>query len=94
MLGQMGRRTWTSSLKLDGYTAQNEKNIKALKQMEGLSKQYSKWIQEETKTSLKEFEVATTGKLNPRKHLGLATDTVLNENVTHCLGTMLNTVVF
>lgn len=94
MLGAMNKSTWTNSLKLEGYSTQHEKNVKALKTMENLTNQYSKWIQEETKISLKEFQVATAGKMNPRKHLGLTTDTVLTENVTHSLGTMLNTVVF
>lgn len=94
MLGSMNKRSWTDSLKINQFTNQQEKNDKAIKQMANLTKSYSKWIQEETKVSHKEFQVATAGKMNPRKHLGLTTDAVLTENVTHCLGTMLNTVVF
>jgi len=55
MLGQMNKSTWTNSLKIEAYTAQNDRNIKAIKSIENLTKQYSKWIQEETKTTLKEF---------------------------------------
>ena len=36
----------------------------------------------------------SVGKLNPRKHLQETLEESLNNNVTDCLGTMLNTVVF
>jgi len=38
MLGQMNKSTWTNSLKIEAYTSQNERNIKALKTIENLTK--------------------------------------------------------
>lgn len=62
--------------------------------MQKLTKDYCKWIEEETKKTTDEFVIASVGKMNPKTHLDMAVEETLNANVTDCLGTMLNTVVF
>jgi 26S proteasome regulatory subunit N11 len=59
-----------------------------------LTADYNKWIQEENKQKLKDFNVASVGKMNPKKHLISNIEDTMNENVMECLGTMINTVVF
>lgn len=94
MLNCLNKSTWTNSLKIEPHTTQHEKNVKALKKMATLTKNYSKWIKDEIDKTTTESTVAKAGKMDPRKHLGKETDTLLQDNVTNCLGTMVNTIVF
>lgn len=65
-----------------------------LKKYKKLTSEYNKWIQEENKQKLKEFNVSSVGKMNPKNHLISNIEDTMNENVMECLGTMVNTVVF
>lgn len=65
-----------------------------MKEMARLTQEYDKWIQEEIKKSREELVVSQVGKMNPKVHLENHIEELLNDNVTECLGTMLNTVVF
>ena len=65
-----------------------------MKKFKKLTTDYNKWIQEENKMKLKEFNVASVGKTNPKNHLISNIEDTMNENVMECLGTMVNTVVF
>ena len=94
MLLNLGKSNWSSSLKLDTYSNQEKKNIDSLKRLAKLTDQYNKWIQDETKKTTEEFNVASVGKMNPRVHLARETEDALNNNTMNCLGTMLSTVVF
>jgi len=94
MLLNLNKSSWANSLKLDDYTDQHTRNVDSLKKLAKLSEQYIKWIDEETKKSTDEFEVASVGKMNPKLHLFKETEESLNTNVLNSLGTMLSTVVF
>ena len=65
-----------------------------MKNFAKLTTEYSKWIQEENKKTEKEFVVWSAGKLNPPKHLTKQIDSVMNESVMECLGTMVSTIAF
>lgn len=65
-----------------------------MKKFKKLTTDYNKWIQEENKTKLKEFNVSSVGKMNPKNHLTSNIEDTMNETVMECLGTMVNTVVF
>lgn len=65
-----------------------------LKKYKKLTSEYNKWIQEENKAKLKDFNVSSVGKMNPKNHLISNIEDTMNENVMECLGTMVNTVVF
>jgi len=65
-----------------------------LKKFKSLTADYNKWIQEENQKTLKEFNVSSVGKMNPKNHLLSNIEETMHENVMECLGTMVNTVVF
>ena len=94
MLANLNKQSWTNSLKVTDFAAQQEKNLEKLKQLEKLTGLYSKWIKQETSMKREEFVVSQTGKLNPKKRLEEEIEDTMNSNVIDCLGTMLNTVCF
>jgi len=94
MLLNLHKSGWTNSLKVTDFTDQHDANLETLQKMVKLTKDYSKWIEDETKQTTEEFKISSVGKTNPRTHLAMAVDEVLNTNVMDCLGSMLNTVVF
>ena len=94
MLANLNKQSWTNSLKVTDFAAQQEKNLDKLKQLEKLTGLYSKWIKQETSMKREEFVVSQTGKLNPKKRLEEEIEDTMNSNVIDCLGTMLNTVCF
>lgn len=94
MLLNLNKVNWSTSLKLKDYQEHQTENIETMKNLEKLTSQYNKWIQEENKETYKEFQVSSVGKLNPKNHLLRNIEEVMNENVMECLGTMVNTVVF
>ena len=65
-----------------------------MKNFAKLTGEYTKWVAEENKKTEKEFVVWSAGKLNPPKHLTSQIESVMQENVMECLGTMVSTVAF
>ena len=94
MLQNLNRQNWTTSLKRKDYEKQQGSTVEIMKKFKKLTSDYNKWIQEENKQKLKDFNVTSVGKMNPKKHLISNIEDTMNENVMECLGTMLNTVVF
>lgn len=94
MLLNLHKVGWGQALKTPDFTEQHSRNVDTLKEMARLTADYNKWIQEETKKTRDEFVVSSVGKMNPKNHLAMKIEDNLNDNVTDCLGTMLNTVVF
>jgi len=81
-------------MKRKDYEKQQEGVVDMLKKYKTLTADYNKWIQEENQKTLKEFNVSSVGKMNPKNHLLSNIEETMNENVMECLGTMVNTVVF
>tara|TARA_B110000305_G_C18822196_1_gene351894 strand:- start:125 stop:409 length:285 start_codon:yes stop_codon:yes gene_type:complete len=94
MLQNLNRQNWASSLKRKDYEKQQDSTVEMMEKYKKLTSDYNKWIQEENKVKLKEFNVQSVGKMNPKKHLISNIEDTMNENVMECLGTMINTVVF
>jgi len=94
MLLNLHKVNWGRALKTPAFTDQHTRNIDMLKKMSRLTSDYTKWIQAETKQTRDEFVVSSVGKMNPKTHLAMNIEENLNDNVTDCLGVMLNTVVF
>jgi len=94
MLANLDKPGWSQNFKMIDFKKQHEENLEQLKSLEKLTKDYKKWIQEETKQTPQEFIVSSVGKLNPVKHLHKELEEFQHSNVTNCLTTMLNTVVF
>lgn len=94
MLLNLNKENWSATYKMKDFTTQHETNLESLKKLEKLTKDYKKWILEETKQTREEFIVSSVGKLNPVTHLGNELEEIQHSNVTNCLTTMMNTVVF
>ena len=94
MLLNLHKEKWSWGLELTNYEDRRKKNEETLKELVDLTDKYQKWIEEETEKSKEEFVVSTVGKLNPKTHLEDTVEEALIQNVSQCLGTMLNTVVF
>ena len=62
--------------------------------MAGLTGEYDKWIQAETKKSKKEMVVSTVGKVNPALRLTQHIEDTMTNNIVQCLGTMLDSLTF
>lgn len=62
--------------------------------MTGLTTEYNKWIQAEMKKTKKEMVVSTVGKINPALRLGQHIEETMTSNITQCLGTMLDSLIF
>lgn len=81
-------------MKRKDYVKQQDGVVDMLKKYKSLTADYNKWIQEENQKTLKEFNVSSVGKMNPKNHLLSNIEETMHENVMECLGTMVNTVVF
>jgi len=62
--------------------------------MARLAKDYTKLIEDEGKSSEKEVRIKNTGKRNPKRHLELKIDELLNDNLGSILGRMVATKAF
>lgn len=94
MLLNLNKTNWSKSVRCLDYKDQQERSESTLKEMARLTESYNKWIQEEIKKTKEELVVTQVGKMNPKVHLANHIEELMNENVTECLGTMINTVVF
>ena len=94
MLLNLNKQNWSRAVRNQDFKEQQEGTEQTLKEMARLTEEYNKWIQEEIKKTREELVVSQVGKMNPKVHLETHIEELLNENVTECLGTMLNTVVF
>mmetsp|Transcript_24389 Transcript_24389/g.37800 ORF Transcript_24389/g.37800 Transcript_24389/m.37800 type:complete len:95 (+) Transcript_24389:658-942(+) len=94
MLLNLNKVSWGKALKLQDQEEHKKKTVETMKNLEKLTADYNKWIQEENKQTMREFEVSSVGKMNPKTHLMSTIEDTMNDNVLECLGTMVNTVVF
>jgi len=51
-------------------------------------------IEEESSKGEKEVKIRNTGKKNPKKHLEMKIDEILNDNIGSILGRMIDTKAF
>jgi len=59
-----------------------------------LAKGYNKAIQDEENMSKEKLIVTKVGKIDPKKHIEQEVVELMSYNITQCLGTMLDAVVF
>lgn len=57
MLQNLNRQNWASSLKRKDYEKQQDSTVEMMEKYKKLTSDYNKWIQEENKVKLKEFNV-------------------------------------
>jgi len=94
MLLNLHKKKWTEGLTLTKFDVHTQENEKIIKQMVQLAKAYNKSVQEEDKLSKEKLVVQRVGKLDPKKHLEQSVSDLMSNNITQCLGSMLDTVTF
>jgi len=58
------------------------------------AKKYNKRLEEEDGKTKEELAVMNVGKIDPKKHLESSVEELMTRNISQCLGTMLDTVIF
>jgi 26S proteasome regulatory subunit N11 len=94
MLLNLHKKEWSKGLTLepfDDFEKQNESNCQSLLK---LAKEYQKSIQEEQGMSDKEKETRWVGKLDPKRHLQDKVESMMQQNIGQCLGSMFDAVSF
>jgi len=94
MLLNLHKNKWTEGLTLTKFDNHSKHNEKIIKEMIELAKSYDKAVQEENELSREKLVVHKVGKLDPKKHLEQDVSELMSNNITQCLGTMLDTVIF
>jgi len=94
MLLNLHKTKWTEGLTLTKFDNHSHHNEKIIKEMIELAKAYDKAVQEENELSKEKLIVHKVGKLDPKKHLEQDVGELMSANITQCLGTMLDTVIF
>jgi len=94
MLLNLHKKKWTEGLTVTSFEEQEKSNISTLKELRDLAKQYNKAIQDEANLSKEKLIVQKVGKLDPKKHIEQDVVDLMSYNITQCLGTMLDSVVF
>jgi len=94
MLLNLHKKKWTEGLTVTSFEEQEKSNIQVLKELRNLAKGYNKAIQDEEKFSKEKLVVQKVGKLDPKKHIEQEVVDLMSYNITQCLGTMLDAVVF
>eukprot|EP01132_Coremiostelium_polycephalum_P001356 gene1356-1712_t len=95
MLLNLHKKKWTEGLIIDKFDTHSQNNEKQINSLLDLTKAYQKSIQDEDKIeSAEKKEVATVGKLDPKRHLVSDVHTLMANNVVRVLTVMLNTTTF
>jgi len=94
MLLNLHKKKWTEGLTVTSFEEQEKSNIQILKELRDLAKGYNKSIQDEENFTKEKLVVQKVGKLDPKKHIEQNVVDLMSYNITQCLGTMLDAVVF
>jgi len=94
MLLNLHKKTWTNGLEVSKFDEHAKQNEKTVEDLLDLAKKYNKRLEDEEGKSAEEKTVMNVGKLDPKKHLESSVEELMTRNISQCLGTMLDTVVF
>jgi 26S proteasome regulatory subunit N11 len=94
MLLNLHKHKWTEGLTLTKFDSHCSNNEKIVKEMMELAKSYDKSVQEENELTREKLVVHKVGKLDPKKHLEQDVSELMSNNITQCLGTMLDSIIF
>jgi len=94
MLMNLHKKNWTDGLRVDDYEKHSEENCKCITELNELSSAYEKAVKQEIALSAQELVVATVGKVDSKRRIEESVVRLMSANIVHCLGTMLDTVVF
>lgn len=94
MLLNLHKKTWVRGLEVAKFDEHAKQNEKTVTDMLELAKKYNKRLEEEEGKTPEEKTVMNVGKLDPKKHLESSVEELMTRNISQCLGSMLDTVVF
>lgn len=94
MLLNLHKKTWTHGLEVSKFDDHAVKNTETTQGLLDLAQRYNKRLEEEEGKNAAERVVNAVGKLDPKKHLELSVEELMTRNISQCLGSMLDTVVF
>ncbi|XP_063901017.1 26S proteasome non-ATPase regulatory subunit 14-like [Zophobas morio] len=94
MLLKLHKKSWMEGLELLSFDDHSKINEAAFKKILDLTKLYNKSVEEEQVLSKKQLNIRNVGKRDPKRHLEEQIDVLMSANISQCLGTMLNTIVF
>lgn len=94
MLLNLHKKTWTKGLEVTKFDEHAKSNEKTVAELLDLAQKYKKRLAEEEGKTKEEKAVMNVGKLDPKKHLEISVEELMTKNISQCLGTMLDTVVF
>lgn len=94
MLLNLHKKRWTDGLALQDFDTLAASNEKTLDQILTLAGAYAKWLRDEAQQSAEERAIANVGRREPKRHIGDHVDALLSDNISQCLGTLLDSVSF
>lgn len=94
MLLNLQKQTWAQGLEVAGFKDRATRNAAALKNASELATRYEATVREERAVPVARRGVERAGKVDAKRRLEDAVETMLAENVVQCMGSMLDTVVF
>jgi len=94
MLLNLHKKTWSQGLEVTSFDAHASKNEKTVTDILDFAKKYNKRLEEEDGKTKEELAVMNVGKIDPKKHLESSVEELMTRNISQCLGTMLDTVIF
>jgi len=94
MLMNLHKKNWTHGLRVADYEEHTNETCNCVQEMVSLSTAYEKAVKQEIELSKEQLVVATVGKVDAKKRIEESALKLMSANIVHCLGTMLDTVVF
>jgi len=94
MLLNLYKKTWTKGLEVEKFDEHQGKNEESIKTMLSLAKSYHEAVQQEKDVPAEQLAVLNVGKVNAKRRLGTEMTTLMASNITQCMATMLDTIVF
>lgn len=94
MLSNLRKKNWMHGLVIEDFEKHSKNNEAQLEKMLFLSKTLNERLSEEKKVNPDKKEVASVGKVDPRKRLERDIDSSLKSNIVQMLGSMVDTMVF
>lgn len=94
MLLNLHKKTWTHGLKVSDWDVHSKTNDKTVETLLTLAKDYNKRLEEEGDKTPEELIVLYAGKIDPKRHLEQNVTSLLANNISQSLGSMLDTVMF
>ena len=94
MLMNLHKTKWTDGLEVSKFEEHDAKNSAVIKEMAMLAELYNERVTQEEKKTPEEVAVDNVGKVDPKKRLHNAVTELATSNISHCLATMLDSIVF